>query len=351
MCRAEIKLRIRRKMIKTMENKKSRAPKCANCRNHNVIQDRKGHKRFCPYRDCMCDFCGLQVKRRQNAREQIALRRRLLQDEELGIRVPIHVGCQGQTQTVGRASEGANVAQTGQHSQSIGWNSTNSMSFQDLYGMSREPGRVMQVPSQPISTVPGRPQTLGCFDSFHTGGYNNFLPWTQSPSYADTLDTYGYRGQSSYYTYQQPAQTFTYKSLNFNDQGRIFNQIGFPANQASALEPNFITSKYPELSNRLQRLSQDFPNTDWSESNQGNRAFTALHRMPSPKLEAETTIGVETRSKEVQYPSSFDTETQTPESPQTNHLSESCSSPGNMGTPLIIDLEPGKDVELASTDE
>lgn len=60
-----------------------RHPTCALCKNHQTISTLKGHKRYCPWRQCMCELCyGTNKKRKINA-EQVALRRAQAQDEEL----------------------------------------------------------------------------------------------------------------------------------------------------------------------------------------------------------------------------------------------------------------------------
>lgn len=60
-----------------------RHPTCALCKNHQTISTLKGHKRYCPWRSCLCELCyGTNKKRKINA-EQVASRRAQAQDEEL----------------------------------------------------------------------------------------------------------------------------------------------------------------------------------------------------------------------------------------------------------------------------
>lgn len=60
-----------------------RHPTCALCKNHQTISTLKGHKRYCPWRQCMCELCYSTNKKRKINAEQVALRRAQAQDEEL----------------------------------------------------------------------------------------------------------------------------------------------------------------------------------------------------------------------------------------------------------------------------
>lgn len=47
-------------------------PKCARCRNHNVITPIKGHKRYCPYTDCTCYRCRFTTDRQRIMARQVS---------------------------------------------------------------------------------------------------------------------------------------------------------------------------------------------------------------------------------------------------------------------------------------
>lgn len=52
-----------------------RSPKCAKCQVHNIVSNMKGHKRFCPFADCLCIQCALVLQRRDVNKTIIAHRR------------------------------------------------------------------------------------------------------------------------------------------------------------------------------------------------------------------------------------------------------------------------------------
>ena len=66
-----------------------RNPTCALCKNHHINSPLKGHKRYCPFGRCGCDLCRLTRRKQKINASQVASRRALQQDRELGIERPI----------------------------------------------------------------------------------------------------------------------------------------------------------------------------------------------------------------------------------------------------------------------
>lgn len=75
----------------------NRNPTCALCKNHRISSPLRGHKRYCPFARCPCEQCGVTRKKQKINAAQVATRRAVQQDRELGLDRPQQPGSTSQS--------------------------------------------------------------------------------------------------------------------------------------------------------------------------------------------------------------------------------------------------------------
>lgn len=60
------------KMEGTREAEHNRIPKCARCRNHGLNNTLKGHKHYCPWKNCPCEKCLAVLERQRITAARVA---------------------------------------------------------------------------------------------------------------------------------------------------------------------------------------------------------------------------------------------------------------------------------------
>uniref|UniRef100_A0A0M3IJL7 DM domain-containing protein n=1 Tax=Ascaris lumbricoides TaxID=6252 RepID=A0A0M3IJL7_ASCLU len=72
---------------------KERRPNCQRCAQHSVQARLKGHKRCCPFRDCLCAKCQVVQERQKLMADQIKLRRRQKKQKRLDAINELDITC------------------------------------------------------------------------------------------------------------------------------------------------------------------------------------------------------------------------------------------------------------------
>ena len=60
------------KMEGSRDTEHNRIPKCARCRNHGLNNILKGHKHYCPWKNCPCEKCQAVLERQRITAARVA---------------------------------------------------------------------------------------------------------------------------------------------------------------------------------------------------------------------------------------------------------------------------------------
>ena len=142
----------------------SRNPTCALCKNHRISSPLKGHKRYCPFGRCQCELCRVTRRKQKLNASQVAIRRAIQQDKELGIERPTPLAHPAAVNAVSAVSAAAAVAPPRMGYPRPLASSMDSRAIAARYGAHYEPSQAAAYPQQQSNSpvVFGENMSLEC---------------------------------------------------------------------------------------------------------------------------------------------------------------------------------------------